>query len=277
MLNKINRIVPLVLGITWGAFYFLKNDIQSFGAVLLGVFFTLLVFVGLFVATFCAIWLVCLFSSFTINTKKEYTKVNRFYRFMLNLYFRYMLDFFGIKFTACGQEKLPTDRRFLTVCNHRSNFDNMVQALAFKKFDISFIAKKELFKFRPVKQYMARNLYLGLDRKDIRQGLNVILKAISYIKDDVINMGVYPEGTRAKDGKIKKFNPGCLKIALKANCPIVVCTIQGTENFSKNFPFKKTLVQFNVIKVIEPNDFAGKTSVELADEIRNLMIEYIGE
>ena len=50
-----------------------------------------------------------------------------------------------MKIKVTGLEKMPSGTRFLTVCNHRSNFDNMVQSAVLKHEKIAYISKIENF------------------------------------------------------------------------------------------------------------------------------------
>ncbi|MBR2933902.1 MAG: hypothetical protein IKC33_06280, partial [Clostridia bacterium] len=65
----------------------------------------------------------------------------------------------------------------------------------------------------------------------------------------------------------------CFKIPLRANVPIVVTTIEGTEKIHKNFPFKRTRVYLDVLKVIKPCEYEGKTATVVGQEVRALMLE----
>lgn len=47
-------------------------------------------------------------------------------------------------------------------------------------------------------------------------------------------MCIYPEGTRSKDGELGAFKGGSLKMAQKANVPIVPVAITGTRDIFEN-------------------------------------------
>ena len=59
-------------------------------------------------------------------------------------------------------------------------------------------------------------------------------KAAELMKNDVVSVGVYPEGTRNRDGSLLPFHDGVFIIARKADVPIVVATIDGTEKIPYN-------------------------------------------
>ena len=102
----------------------------------------------------------------------------------------------------------------------------------------------------------------------------MVLKAVEYLKTQDFSVGVCPEGMRNLKGKyILPFRNGCFKIPMRANVPIVVITLEGTENIHKNFPLKRTKVYMDVLKVITPDEYKGKTATELGEAVRSIMIE----
>ena len=117
-----------------------------------------------------------------------------------------------------------------------------------------------------------------LDRDDDRQALRVILKCIQMIKDDQVSVAVFPEGTRSKSGKLLPFRYGAFKIAQKANVPIVVCTINGTNKLFHNLKrLKKTDIDLHLVDVIQPEELKGKTTAEIGEWVYEMMISDLGE
>lgn len=276
-LNVFNWLLSIFGGIGGTIYFLLKCESYNASSILKCVAFGLLIFVILFVVLFLLAWIMFISVACTINPKKEYKTLSKFYNFFFILWYEYICSFLRIKIHTTGMEQLPKDRKYLTVCNHRACFDNFVQSIALKPEQISYITKPENMNIPLARNYMIRGLYLSIDRENVRNALKTILKAIDYITSGLVTVGVFPEGTRSKTGKLGEFKPGCLKVAEKAECPIVVFTIRGTELVKKNFPLKKTDVYLDLIKVIQPESFADKTTVDISDEIRSAMLEKLGE
>ena len=117
-----------------------------------------------------------------------------------------------------------------------------------------------------------------LDREDDRQALRVILKCIQLVKDQVVSVAVFPEGTRSKDGKVHPFRNGAFKIAQKANVPIVVCTVNGTSELFHNLKkLKTTPIHLHLVDVIQPEELKGKTTAEIGQRVYEMMISDLGE
>ncbi len=81
---------------------------------------------------------------------------------------------------------------------------------------------------------------LFLDRKNIKEGLKMILQGIEKVKNGV-SIWIFPEGTRNPNEDITEllpFKEGSLKIAEKSGCPVVPVAMTGTaEVLEKHFPF----------------------------------------
>lgn len=156
-----------------------------------------------------------------------------------------------------GRENFPKDGGVILCTNHISNLDPPVVGITCPR-PVSFMAKEELFrapilkwilphvKAFPVKRGMS-------DRGALRAGLKLL-------KEGEV-LGLFPEGTRSKTGKIGKGLAGAGFFALRSEAKIMPCAIIG--------PYKP----FGKLKVVygNPIDFTElkkeKISVEDATEI----------
>ena len=209
------------------------------------------------------LWLFWICVNLTINKKKEYTKPSKFYNWVFVLWYRYMMVAGNLKVHVTGYEKVPFGKRFLLISNHCSKFDNFIQCAVLKKTQIAYISKPENFKIPMGGRFMRRGLYLPIERDNAKEGLKTILKAIDYIKDDKVSVGIFPEGKRGTE--LQEFKPGAFKIAEKARCPLVVCSMKGTTDIHKNWPWKRTDVYMDVLEVINPSVWNDKTTVDVSN------------
>ena len=116
---------------------------------------------------------------------------------------------------------------------------------------------------------------LFLDRKDDRQALKVILKAIELIKGGQ-SMFVFPEGTRSKvEGELLPFHAGSFKIATKPKVPVVPVTITGMGDvLEDHFPkLKRVPVVIEFAPPIETASMSRDEIRELPDRVRDLIAE----
>ena len=213
-----------------------------------------------------------------VDLEKPQEKDNRFYRAVMYLYIDALAAICKAKFHTKGLEKVPTDTRFLLVCNHQHLSDVGVLFSCMKKSKLAFISKQENRTMPVIGKFMHRTSCQTLDREDDRQALRVILKCIQMVKDQEVSVAVFPEGTRSKDGKVHAFRNGVFKIAQKANVPIVVCTINGTNQLFHNLKrLKKTHIDLHLVDVIQPGELKGKTTAEIGQRVYDMMIADLGE
>lgn len=220
------------------------------------------------------LWLVC--ALVDLNKPQEHD--SKFYRSVMYLYIEALISLVGVRLHTRGLEKTPKDGRFLLVCNHLFLADPGVLLHCFKKSQLAFITKQENWDMPVIGKFMHKIMCQSVDRDNDRQSLKTILKCIQLIKDDEVSIGVFPEGYTSKDGKLHPFRSGVFKIAQKANVPIVVCTIQNTRPIFKNLrKLKKTDVQLHLVDVIPAEELKGRTTVDIAEQVYEMMIADLGE
>lgn len=199
-------------------------------------------------------------------------------RTVVKLYAPAVFRLLGCKIDAQGTEKLPRDGRFLLVCNHLYDLDPGVPLILFPDAQLAFISKKENLEKPIVGPLMLRIQCQMIDRENDRAALKTILKCISILKEDRASIAVFPEGRIVKDGKLlHDFRPGVFKIAQKAGVPIVVCTLNGTQNIVKNVRrFRRTRIDFHLLEVIPAEELKGTTTVDIARRVHGIMAADLG-
>lgn len=146
--------------------------------------------------------------------------------------FRLVMWETGSQVTIIGEDKIPKDRPVLYIANHRSYFD-VVLMYPHVYGLCGFIAKKEIDRIPILNLWMRKLNCLFLERDNIKQGLDTILKAIDMVKQGT-SVQVCPEGTRNHGEEMLPFKDGCFKIAEKTGCPIVPIAITNTDDIYEN-------------------------------------------
>ena len=230
-------------------------------------------FLGLLVLAFLFILVACLI----VDTQKPQEHDNRFYRTMMHLYIDMILTIARVRIHATGLEQTPKSGRFLLVCNHIHDTDPAMLLTCFRKSQLAFIGKQETRDMFMVGPMMHRILSQFLNRENDSEALKTILNCIRIIKEDEASIAVFPEGYIKPDRKLHRFRSGVFKIATKTNVPIVVCTLTGTLDIFKNlFKLKPTDVHMHLLKTIQPEEYAGMTTVEIADMVYHMMADDLG-
>lgn len=206
---------------------------------ILGVLLALLLLYILFLG------ICCLF----IDPDKAYEKNSPFYRFLLDSATAAAMKLLRIRVHVSGIEKIPKDTKVLFVSNHRSNFDPIITWYILKKWKIAFVSKPSNFKIPFFGRIIRKCCFMPIDRENPRNAIVTINKAAKLLKKQEVSIGIYPEGTRSKNGQLLPFHNGVFKIAQKAEAAIVVLCVTGTEKISKRTPFRRTDVYLDVLEV----------------------------
>ena len=212
-----------------------------------------------------------------IDPEKPREKDNKAFRAFAIWCIQVALVFLPVRIHTKGLEKRPKGGRFLLVCNHLHEIDPAILLYYFRKHPMAFIAKQEAKNMPLVNKAMPRLLCPYINRENDREALKTIIRCIKLLKDDVVSIGVFPEGYIHKKRKLHHFRPGVFKIAQKANVPIVVCTLTNTHHVIKNsLKLKGTDVDMHVLDVIPAETVQSKSTTELAEEIYQMMAADLG-
>ena len=213
----------------------------------------------------------------TIDKNKEYDKVSKFHAVLFDATLAFLFQAGRAKIHIIGEEKLPKEAS-LYVYNHRSRFDSLSLSIRVGGRRMIQISKPENKKIPIAGEYMHRCCFLTIDRENPRNAIKTISRASKFIKEVGYNVGVAPEGTRNKtDEPLLPFRDGCLKIAQKAECPIVICKMYNMEKICKNFPFKRTHVYVYFLDVLKYEDIKDLKTFEISEIIREKMLSHTNE
>ena len=232
------------------------------------------IYLGLILAAFLFLMILCAL----VDPNKPQEHDNTFYRKAMGLYIEALITIVKARIHTEGLEKLPAEGRFLLVCNHQALADPGILLHVFRNRQLAFVAKKEAKDMFVVGKMMHRTMSQLIDRENDRSALKTILKCIQLIKDDEVSIGVFPEGGIKEIGKLAHFRNGVFKIAQKANVPIVICTLKNTDDILRNAAKRKpTDVELHLVDVIPPEAFAGRTTVDIAEQVYETMVADLGE
>jgi 1-acyl-sn-glycerol-3-phosphate acyltransferase len=144
-----------------------------------------------------------------------------------NVYCRGFFIIMGFTPTTSGLDSIDTSKTYVFASNHESHLDTQAIFISYPKY-LHFIAKKEL-KYVPVIGWtiMAMGM-LFIDRKNSAKAKESLAQAASLIRGGK-NVISFPEGTRTKDGEIKRFKRGLFSIALEAGVDVVPVAMIGAR------------------------------------------------
>ena len=179
-----------------------------------------------------------------------------------------------------GFEKLPEGRPLIIISNHQSTFDIPPIVWAFRKHHPRFISKIELGKGIPSISYNLRHAGSALiDRKNKGQSVKEIIKVGRLIEKEKHAISIFPEGTRSKTGKVKKFQEGGIHTLMKVapSAIIVPLTIDGNSRFMPNGYFPLSFGTQITLTAHEPIERGDLTAKEIAEQCETIIKTELGQ
>lgn len=184
------------------------------------------------------------------------------FRIIFTVFYRYQV---------VGHENIPKTGAIVLCSNHISNLDPPLLGSGMDR-QVRFMAKEELFHI-PVISTLVRKFGAfpvkrgAIDKASLRQALQVLNNGEA--------LGIFPEGTRSKNGELGKALPGAAMFALKAQATVIPVAIIG--------PYKL----FKPVKIVygQPLDFSRfyeskigtEQMTEATDEIMKEIAKLIRE
>ncbi len=174
----------------------------------------------------------------------------------------YLSTFYKVEIV--GEENIPKDKGVLLCCNHIHALDPPFLGSYIER-PIHYMAKAELFETPILKSIIPKlnafPIRRGMsDKQALRQGLKIL-------KENKV-LGIFPEGTRSKNGELQAGLAGVGFFALKTDAEVVPSAIIG--------PYK----MFKPLKVVygKPLNFDSlRENKASSEEATNYIMEAIAE
>ncbi|MCD7844563.1 MAG: 1-acyl-sn-glycerol-3-phosphate acyltransferase [Oscillospiraceae bacterium] len=227
---------------------------------------------GLFVLYIAAVFLL----SLTVDKSKPVPENHPFFRRVGLSIVGYLCRLGRLRIHGEGWDKMP-EGRFLLVSNHISNYDPIVTLWLLRKLDLAFVTKPENLRIPLAGGMIHMMNFLPIDRENPRRALETIHGASDLLTQDVVTMGIYPEGTRSKDGVLLPFHDAVFKIAKRAKVPILVAATEGTNHIHENFPLHHTDVTLTLLEVMDASTVAALSTKDIGAHVRALLEEKLGQ
>ncbi len=132
-----------------------------------------------------------------------------------------------------GTENIPRTGPVLLASNHLAFVDSLVIPLASPR-RVVFLAKSEYFTGRGIRGAFKRFMFTAVGSVPIQRGTagaaQEALDSALQILDKGLAFGIYPEGTRSRDGRLYRGRTGVAWLALTAGCPVVPVGLAGTQD-----------------------------------------------
>ncbi|MBD7951808.1 lysophospholipid acyltransferase family protein [Oerskovia rustica] len=143
-----------------------------------------------------------------------------------------LLAFTLLRPRVTGLNNIPRRGPVILASNHLSFVDSLLIPIVAPRH-VTFLAKAEYFTGTGLKGRISRWFFTTLghipvQRDDPRAGQRSLEDALEVLNRGGA-FGIYPEGTRSRDGQLHKGHTGVAWLALAGHAPIVPVAIQGTD------------------------------------------------
>jgi 1-acyl-sn-glycerol-3-phosphate acyltransferase len=167
------------------------------------------------------------------------------------------------RFDLRGFEQLPETGPAILCANHISFLDSAFLIIQAPR-NISFVGKSEYLDSWKTRRLFPALGMIPIDREGGEKA-QVALEAAENVLQRGELFGIFPEGTRSRDGMLYKGKTGAARLAVKLDCPIFPVGIVGTREIQPpdaKLPRVGGRVSITIGKPISPARYAGKRQDE---------------
>lgn len=187
--------------------------------------------------------------------------------------------------TVTGITNVPKTGPVIIASNHRSFADSIyLSALAPRR--VAFMAKAEYFERRNPINTMVGGFMSAVGAFPVERGSAAAAVKALEVGEEILRaggvFGIYPEGTRSRDGKIGSGKTGAAELAIRTGATIVPVGLVGTEDVmpvDARFPQPKTFsITFGKAIPAPPRAHpAGPQRRELTEQIMSAIRALVAE
>lgn len=158
-----------------------------------------------------------------------------------------------------GLQNIPKRGAVILASNHLSFIDSLLIPIMAPRH-VAFLAKAEYWTGKGIKGRLSRWFFtkmgdIPVQRDDPRAGQRSLEDALAVLQRGGA-FGIYPEGTRSRDGKLHQGHTGVAWLALAGSAPVVPVALRGTDKVQpvgKRIPRPTRGIQVHFGAPIDPS------------------------
>lgn len=163
-----------------------------------------------------------------------------------------------------GVEHVPITGPVIFASNHLSFIDSIVIPLAVPHRRVTFLAKAEYFTGGGLPGLPRRFFFRTMGAVPLQRGEQTEAEAALRLAVEVLGgglaLGIYPEGTRSRDGRLYRGRTGAGWVALASGAAVVPVGLSGTDRVQPvgaRFPRPPPPVRIRFGAPLLPSSYAG--------------------
>ena len=182
-----------------------------------------------------------------------------------------------------GYDRLPDEGPAILCPNHISFLDSAFLILTLPR-NISFVGKAEYMDSWKTKYLFPAMGMIPIDRAGGSKSQAALDTAETVLRRGEL-FGIFPEGTRSRDGALYKGRTGAARLATKLGCPIFPVGITGTDEIQPvdaKLPHLRRECTIRIGRPVRPERHAGRGPEHVAwrsiiDEVMYEIREMTGQ
>ena len=185
-----------------------------------------------------------------------------------------------------GLDHIPDTGGFIVASNHLSFFDSVLLQSMLPRL-VRFFAKAEYFTAPGIKGKLQKSFFesvgsIPVDRGQKAASVAALDRLVEFL-DKGEGVGIYPDGTRSRDGRLYRGKTGVGWLALTTGAPVIPVGLTGTDRLQP--PGRNLIVPHKFgLTVGEPLQFEKigpkhkpKLRRQITDEIMDAIAQLTGQ
>ncbi len=185
-----------------------------------------------------------------------------------------------------GRENIPPDGPLILASNHQSFIDSIVIPLAVPR-RVVFLAKAEYWEGRSLASLPRRLFFRTFDAVPVQREEQRDAQASLDLARGVLErgdaFGIYPEGTRSRDGRLYRGRTGVGWLSMAASAPVVPVGLIGTDRVQ---PIGAKVPRVHRVRIafappVRPEDYAdlppGRARRQITDAVMESVAALTGQ
>lgn len=162
---------------------------------------------------------------------------------------------------VAGRRNVPRSGPAIIACNHTSWLDWILMPVVILRRRVVFLAKSDLFVARGPLGVFSRWFFsatgqIPVNRAGHRAGDPALTTGVRLLGEGHL-LGVFPEGTRARDGRLHRGRTGVVRMAGVSGAPVIPCATKGVFRYAADGRRSLSLRR-NEVRFGEPLPWSGE-------------------
>lgn len=164
-----------------------------------------------------------------------------------------------------GKENQPRGfQSYIVACNHTSNIDPPLLSFTLRHQPIVYMAKRELYDKPLMRWYQWAMSSFAVNREKLE--VSSVKTALKVLKHGKWALGLFPEGTRQKDGQVGEAKKGVAYFAKASGRPVLPVGVYRIEEPPRR-------IEVRIGKLIPPQDDLDALTQQIQQTIAALVEE----